>query len=74
MYAQDKRAAKKDDWRVSEQTLHILSLLGGWPGAMQGQRSFRHKTTKASFQNEYIASVVGNIILLCVLGWYWPQT
>jgi alpha-amylase len=32
VYASDKRAAVRGDWRVSESTLHVLELLGGWPG------------------------------------------
>jgi uncharacterized membrane protein YsdA (DUF1294 family) len=30
--------------------LHFLELLGGWPGAYLGQRIFRHKTSKISYQ------------------------
>ena len=30
-------------------TLHLLALLGGWPGAILGQRQFRHKTRKVAF-------------------------
>lgn len=26
-----------------------MALLGGWPGALLGQRQFRHKTKKLSF-------------------------
>jgi len=33
-YGIDKSAAKKEKRRVSEAKLHILSLLGGWPGAL----------------------------------------
>ena len=31
-YARDKSAARNDGWRTSENTLHILALIGGWPG------------------------------------------
>jgi uncharacterized membrane protein YsdA (DUF1294 family) len=30
--------------------LHLLSLAGGWPGALVAQRAFRHKTQKLSFK------------------------
>src|SRR5437763_629904 len=33
LYGIDKRRAIKNQPRISERTLHILSLLGGWPGA-----------------------------------------
>lgn len=48
-YGWDKRRAANGGRRVPEKTLHILSLLGGWPGAFLGQRHFRHKTRKLSF-------------------------
>ncbi len=48
-YGLDKRWAVNGSRRVPEQTLHILALLGGWPGALLGQRQFRHKTKKLSF-------------------------
>jgi cold shock CspA family protein len=37
-YGIDKSAAKKEKRRVSEAKLHILSLLGGWPGALLAQQ------------------------------------
>ena len=50
VYAYDKTKAHKDEWRVPEQKLHLLSLLGGWPGALIAQRVIRHKNKKTSFQ------------------------
>jgi uncharacterized membrane protein YsdA (DUF1294 family)/cold shock CspA family protein len=50
VYAYDKTKAHKDEWRVSEKTLHLLALLGGWPGALITQRVIRHKNKKTSFQ------------------------
>jgi uncharacterized membrane protein YsdA (DUF1294 family) len=43
---------------VPERTLHLLALLGGWPGAILGQRHFRHKTRKVSFLFAFWAVVV----------------
>ena len=48
VYGFDKRRAQKNGRRVPEQTLHVMALLGGWPGALMGQRTFRHKTQKLS--------------------------
>ncbi len=49
MYAYDKKQAKADAWRVPERSLHVLELLGGWPGAFLAQRRLRHKCSKASY-------------------------
>ena len=35
---------------MSEPTLHLMAFLGGWPGALMGQRQFRHTTQKATFR------------------------
>lgn len=49
-YHSDKERATSGAWRIPESTLHLLALLGGWPGAFLAQRQLRHKTAKASFQ------------------------
>ena len=50
MYAVDKSAAQKGAWRTKESTLHMLSLVGGWPGALVAQQKLRHKSKKQSFR------------------------
>lgn len=65
-YALDKSAAKRNQWRTREGTLHLFSVLGGWPGALAAQRLLRHKSAKVSFQATFWVTVVLN----CgVLGW-----
>src|SRR5688572_26244105 len=49
-YWSDKRRAEAGEWRVPESTLQFFGLFGGWPGAFLAQRTFRHKTSKVSFQ------------------------
>lgn len=61
IYGWDKSSAKKGRWRTPEKTLHLLSLVGGWPGALAGQRIFRHKTSKKSFQVVFWITVVINV-------------
>lgn len=46
----DKKKAQNEQWRISEASLHILELLGGWPGSFLAQKRFRHKTAKVSYQ------------------------
>jgi uncharacterized membrane protein YsdA (DUF1294 family) len=65
-YALDKSAAVNDRWRTRERTLHLLALVGGWPGALAAQGLLRHKTRKVSFQGLFWATVVLNC---CALAW-----
>lgn len=68
LYAWDKSRAELHGWRVSEDTLHVLSLLGGWPGALVAQRQFRHKTRKRSFRAVFWVTVVVNLAALTFLA------
>jgi len=67
VYAFDKAAAIKGRWRTPEQTLHLLELLGGWPGALIAQTLFRHKSRKPSFQTTFWAIVLLNC---ATLSWW----
>ncbi len=49
-YARDKLSAIRGTWRIPESTLHLIELLGGWPGAYVSQQSMRHKTVKEGYQ------------------------
>ena len=71
-YALDKRQAKRAGWRVPEKRLHLLSLLGGWPGAMVGQRLLRHKSIKTRFRVVFWLTVllhVGVVMGITYLVW-----
>ena len=65
-YGRDKRAAELGQRRTSEATLHALSLLCGWPGALVAQRMFHHKTRKTSFQLVFWGTVVANCCALAL--------
>ena len=60
MYAVDKSAARKGASRTPENTLHMISLAGGWPGALVAQQTFRHKTQKQSFRSVFWLTVLVN--------------
>ena len=66
-YAKDKSAATKDQWRVPEKTLHLLSLFFGWPGAIIAQERLRHKTKKLSFRFIFWVTVLINISAITVM-------
>ncbi|TXD97137.1 DUF1294 domain-containing protein [Psychrobacter frigidicola] len=69
MYAKDKSAAQSGDWRTPESTLHLLSMLGGWVGAMVAQTYLRHKSQKSDFRMTYYLTVVINLAgLLFILA------
>lgn len=71
LYFKDKHAAKKGTWRIPEKTLHLASLLGGWPGAIVGQQQLRHKTQKTRFRVVFWLAVITNIIIMTAL--HMPQ-
>jgi len=64
-YGVDKRRAVRGERRVSENTLHLLALIGGWPGALIASSCFRHKTQKLSFR-----LVLFVIVALHAVGWW----
>jgi uncharacterized membrane protein YsdA (DUF1294 family) len=66
-YGLDKSAARRDAPRTSEQTLLLLGIAGGWPGALVAQQLFRHKTRKRSFRRAFWASVVVNLGVLAAV-------
>ncbi len=63
-YASDKRRALRKRFRVPEARLHLVDLLGGWPGGLLAQRRFQHKTSKTRFQIIFILTVFLNIAIL----------
>lgn len=66
-YKLDKTAAKSSHRRTPERTLHILALIGGWPGAIIGQKLFRHKSKKLSFQVTFWVTIILNCTALAWL-------
>ncbi|MFN2348935.1 MAG: DUF1294 domain-containing protein [Thioalkalivibrio sp.] len=65
-YALDKAAARQGRWRTQESTLHLLSLAGGWPGALVAQQWLRHKSSKQSFLRLFWVTALLNC---AALGW-----
>lgn len=60
-YAIDKSAAQNRRWRTKESTLHLFSIIGGWPGAYFAQNKLRHKSSKVKFKRVYWVTVCMNL-------------
>jgi len=66
-YTLDKSAAINNRWRIQESTLHLLELIGGWPGAMVAQRLLRHKSKKQSYRIVFWITVALNCCVFVML-------
>jgi len=67
LYAEDKSKARNGRWRVAESSLQVISLLGGWPGAILAQQLLRHKTRKRGFVSVFWMAVAVNMIAFAVI-------
>lgn len=65
MMGDDKRKAKKKQWRTKERTLLTIALVGGVLGVGAGMSFFRHKTKTLIFQ-----ILVPIYLILNVIGVY----
>ncbi len=63
-YALDKSKARRGTWRTAENTLHLLAVVGGWPGAAIAQQTLRHKSQKTAFRIVFRFTIVINISAL----------
>ena len=60
----DKWKAKKNAWRIPENTLFAITALGGGIGTIAGMYTFRHKTKKTRFTIGLPIILVLEIVLL----------
>lgn len=63
----DKRKAQKGKWRIPEQTLFIVTALGGGIGTIAGMYTFHHKTKKLKFTIGLPAILILEIVLVIYL-------
>lgn len=61
----DKKKAIRNEWRIPEKTLFLISAIGGSIGTLVGMYLFRHKTKHWYFVVGMPAILVGHI----VIGW-----
>ncbi|MGB3612791.1 MAG: cold shock and DUF1294 domain-containing protein [Elainellaceae cyanobacterium] len=67
LYATDKLRAEKGEWRISEKSLLLCDLAGGWIGGFIAQRRFNHKVSKGSYKVAFWLVVTVHYALW--LGW-----
>lgn len=63
----DKKKAKYGKWRISENTLLTISIIGGSIGILMGMYWFRHKTKKIKFTWGIPIIIVIQIIIFLML-------
>jgi len=49
LFGKDKKLSKTNKWRISENRLLFVSLIGGSIGGILGMKYFSHKTKKRKF-------------------------
>jgi len=60
----DKWKAKKNAWRIPENTLFGITALGGGLGTIAGMYTFRHKTQKSKFTIGLPVILILEIVLI----------
>ncbi|MGD7044188.1 DUF1294 domain-containing protein [Jeotgalibacillus proteolyticus] len=62
----DKKRARKNQYRISENTLWAITILGGAPGTYAGMKKFRHKTKHNAFKYglPFFAIAYGMVLLI----------
>lgn len=67
LYYLDKQRACNHGRRIPEAKLHLLNLLGGWPGGYCGSLAFRHKTSKPEFVRTFRLTAATNTVATLLL-------
>ncbi|MGV3659470.1 MAG: DUF1294 domain-containing protein [Prosthecobacter sp.] len=70
-YFLDKRRAQTNAWRIPELHLHLLELMGGWPGAWVAQGRIRHKSSKTSYQIVFWLIILAYQFVAVETLWEW---
>ncbi|MBF9236049.1 DUF1294 domain-containing protein [Hymenobacter sp. BT683] len=70
LFALDKRKAQRDQRRISEKTLHLVTLPGAAPGAWAAILLLHHKNHKAAFWG---VTLLLTLMQGAVLYFTWPS-
>ncbi|MDQ1144800.1 uncharacterized membrane protein YsdA (DUF1294 family) [Bacillus sp. SORGH_AS 510] len=66
---EDKKRARKHEYRISERTLWLVALFGGAVGSTIGMQLYRHKTKHAAFKIGFPFLAVIELILFIKVWW-----
>jgi uncharacterized membrane protein YsdA (DUF1294 family) len=67
LYGIDKWKAQKGKWRIPEETLIWLAIVGGSIGALLGMYLFRHKTKHRKFTLGIPAIILAQAVIVYFL-------
>lgn len=67
LYGIDKWKAQKSKWRIPEETLIWLAIVGGSIGALLGMYIFRHKTKHRKFTMGIPAIILAQAVIVYFL-------
>jgi uncharacterized membrane protein YsdA (DUF1294 family)/cold shock CspA family protein len=65
LYALDKQALHNNSWRIPTVAFHLVSLSGGWVGALLAQSVLHHKYNDVGFKWVFWLTVIANFALFC---------
>ena len=68
----DKGTAKAGSWRVKEQTLLLVSILGGSIAMLATMKAIRHKTQHPKFMVGIPLIILLQFVLLAAIWWRFP--
>lgn len=72
-YKADKDRSIQGQRRTPEAELHMLDLLGGWPGGMFARTRLRHKSRKLSFRLRAAAIISIHFVFWTVIAVRYPN-
>lgn len=69
MYAIDKAQAKREGGRIPNVVLHLMSLAGGYVGALFGRIVFKHKSNVRNNPLFLVSLILGFAISVAFIYW-----
>ena len=71
LFALDKRKAQRNQRRIAEKTLHLVTLPGAAPGAWAAMWLLPHKNRKAAFWGVTLGlTLLQGVVLYCTWSYF----